>query len=127
MILSMKADTSNAQMRCERLLPELELGYIALWFLIVTLAVLPWIFGHSQWWSAAAILVGTVILLGLIVVAINPPYLMWDGQTAEGMPTGGMEVARPDVGFVLRIIGSQALVAAGVCGWIGAQRLKPRA
>lgn len=106
---------------------ELNPGFIAIWFLIVIFALLPWLFGHSQWWSAAAILIGVVILLGLASAVINPPFLMWDGQTDAGMPTGGMEVALPDFGFVLWIIGSQALIAAGICGWIGGQRLKHRA
>lgn len=103
---------------------ELHPGFIGIWFLIVVFALLPWLFGHSQWWSATAILIGVGILLGLIVAVINPPFLMWDGQTDDGMPTGGMEVALPDYGFVLWIIGSQALGAAGVCGWIGRQRQK---
>lgn len=106
---------------------ELNPGFIAIWILIVIFAVLPWLFGHSRWWSATAILIGFVILLGLITVVIEPPFLMWDGQTDDGMPTGGMEVARPEFGFVLWVIGSQALVAAGACGWIGGQRLKPQA
>lgn len=103
---------------------ELNPGFIAIWILLIVFALLPWLFGHSQWWSATAILIGVGILLGLIAAVINPPSLMWDGQTDDGMPTGGMEVALPDYGFVLWIIGSQALVAAGVCGWIGGQRLK---
>lgn len=95
-----------------------------LWVLIVIIALLPWLFGLSQWWSATAILVGVVILVGLVAVVIDPPLLMWDGQTEDGMPTGGMVVAGPDFGFVLWIIGSLALVAAGVCSWIGGQRTK---
>lgn len=103
---------------------ELNPGLVAIWILIVVIALLPWLFGHSQWWSAAVIVIGIVILLSLVVAVIDPPLLMWDGQTAEGMPTGGMEVARPDIGFVLWIIGSLALVAAGVCGWVGGRRMK---
>lgn len=99
-------------------------GLVAIWILIVIIALLPWLFGHSHWWSAAAILIGDVILFGLVAVAITPPSLIWDGQTAEGVPTGGMEIARPDFGFVLWIIGSLALIVAGICGWIGVQRLK---
>lgn len=108
--------------------PEyLNPGFIAIWVLIVVFALLPWLFGAEQWWSAAAILFGVVILLGLAAAVINPPFLMWDGQTDDGMPTGGMEVVRPDFGFVLCAIGGFALGASGFCGWIGGQRLKHRA
>ena len=103
---------------------ELNPGFIAIWILIVIFALLPWLFGHSRWWSVSAVACSVVILLGLVVAVIDPPFLMWDGETDDGMPTGGMEVAVPDFGFVLWIIGSQALAAAGVCGWIGGDRRK---
>lgn len=77
-----------------------------------TAQLLPWLFGHSQTWSSAA---------------IDPPFLMWDGQTDDAMPTGGMEVGLPDFGFVLWAIGSLARIAADICGWIDGQRHKHRA
>ena len=95
--------------------------------LLRTACLLPWLFGRSQWWSSAASLIGVVILLGLVVVAIDPPFLMRDGQTDDGMPTGGVKVALPDFGFVLWAIGSLALIAAGICGWIDGQRHRHRA
>lgn len=105
--------------------PEyLSPGFIAVWLLIVGFPIMPWLFGHSQWWAGGAIVVGALLLLVLAAAAINPPSLLWDGQTDDGLPTGGMEVARPDFGFALCLIGSQALNAAGVCGWTGGQRRK---
>lgn len=103
--------------------PEyLSPGFIAIWLLIVSFAILPWLFGVERWWSGSAIVLGALLLLVLAAAVINPPSLLWDGQTDDGMPTGGMEVALPDFGFALCLIGSQALGAAGFCGWIGSRR-----
>lgn len=103
---------------------DLDPGMISVWVLTLTLAVLPWLFRASQWWSVAVILVGLVLLMSLATAVIEPPIMMWDGQTEDGRPTGGMEVARPAAGFAVCTIGSLALVAAGVCGWVGGRRLK---
>lgn len=103
---------------------NLNPGMTSVWVLILTLTVLPWLFRASQWWSVAAILTGVGILVSLAFAVIEPPIMMWDGQTADGMPTGGMEVARPAAGFAVCTTGSLALVAAGVCGWVGGRRLK---
>lgn len=98
---------------------DLDPGMTAIWVLILAMAILPWLIGVSQWWAAAAILLGFVILMGLTAAVIEPPIMMWDGQTDEGMPTGGMEIARPTAGFGLCAIGSLALIASGICAWIG--------
>lgn len=69
---------------------NLDPGMSSVLVLFLTLAVLPWLFRASQWWSVAAILVGVLNLVSFAVFAI----------------------------------GSLALVAAGVCGWVGGRRLK---
>lgn len=105
---------------------DLDPGMVAVLVLILASAVLPWLVGASRWWSVAAFLIGVAVLMGLAAAVIDPPTMMWDGQTDKGMPAGGLEVARPTMGFVVCAIGSLALVAAGICGWIGRQRLKHR-
>lgn len=101
---------------------DLDPGMVSVWVLILASAVLPWLVGAPRWWSVATLLIGVTVLMGLAAAVIDPPIMMWDGQTDDGMPTGGMEVARPAMGFVLAAVGSLALVAAGICGWTGRRR-----
>lgn len=103
---------------------NLDPGMITIWVVILAIVILPWLLGASQLWSGAAILFGIVLLAGLASAAFEPPTMVWDGQTGDGMPTGGMETGRPAAGFVICTIGALALVAAGVCGWEAGRRLK---
>lgn len=100
------------------LLEYLDHEAISIWIGILTLAILPWLVGSSKWWSAAAVLFGAALLWMLSSYLITPPIMMWDGQTEDGTPTGGMEVGRPAPGFAVYTIGALALTAAGICGWI---------
>lgn len=97
---------------------DLNPGYLALWIIILTCAFTAWLLSASKWWSIAAIVLGTVLGLHLLQMVADPPILMWDGQTANGMLTGGMEVAYPAAGFGLWVLGSILFVAAGICGLV---------
>lgn len=99
---------------------DLNPGYVALWIIIVTGAFTAWLLSASRWWSIAAIVLGTVLGLHLLQLVADPPLLMWDGQTANGMPTGGMEVAYPAAGFGFWVLGSALYIAAGICGLVAA-------
>lgn len=94
--------------------------HLVLWIVIVTGAVTAWLLDASKWWSVAAIVLGTVLGLRLLQMVVDPPYLLWDGQTAGGMPTGGMEIAYPAAGFVFWILGCLSFFAAGICGLVAA-------
>jgi hypothetical protein len=100
-------------------------GFFAVWLLVVVFSILPLLFGISRWWSGAAMIIAAILIIVLVFTALNPPSLIWDGQIAEGMPTGGMEVALPDFGFVVGLVGASALGAAGITGW-SAVRSRPR-
>ncbi|MCF2572109.1 hypothetical protein [Brevibacterium sp. UCMA 11754] len=91
-------------------------GFFAVWLLVVVFSILPLLFGISRWWSGAAMVIAALLIIVLVFAALNPPSLIWDGQTAEGMPTGGMEVAVPDFGFFICLVGALALGAAGSAG-----------
>lgn len=99
---------------------DLDAGYLALWVIIVTGAFTAWLLAASKWWSVAAIVLGALLGLHLLQMVADPPILMWDGQTADGIPTGGMEVAYPAAGFGLWVLGSILYVAAGICGLVAA-------
>lgn len=91
-------------------------GFFAVWLVVVVFSILPLVFGISRWWSGAAMVVAALLIVVLVIAALNPPSLLWDGQTADGMPTGGMEVALPDFGFFVCLVGALALGAAGSAG-----------
>ncbi|WP_209325618.1 hypothetical protein [Brevibacterium renqingii] len=95
---------------------DLDEVYLLLWIVILAGAVTAWLLAASKWWSVAAIVLGTVLCLRLLQMVVDPPFLIWDGQTASGLPAGGMEIAYPAPGFVFWILGSLCFVAAGVCG-----------
>ncbi|WP_166827071.1 hypothetical protein [Brevibacterium limosum] len=99
---------------------DLNPGYLALWIIILTGAFTAWLLSASKWWSIAAIVLGTVLGLHMLQMVADPPILMWDGQTANGMPTGGMEVAYPAAGFGFWAVGSLLFFAAGICGLVAA-------
>ncbi|UVI36899.1 hypothetical protein [Brevibacterium spongiae] len=99
---------------------DLDPGYLTIWIIIVTGAFTAWLLSASKWWSIAAIVLGTVLGLRLLQMVADPPFLMWDGQTANGMPTGGMEVAYPAAGFGFWVLGSALYLAAGICGLVAA-------
>src|SRR5699024_10473896 len=88
------------------------------WAVVLIVAVTAWLLEASRWWSVAAIVLGTVLSLRLLQMIVDPPYLVWEGQTSSGTPTGGMEVAYPALGFGLWVLGSLCFIAAGVCGLI---------
>lgn len=100
-------------------------GFFAAWLLVVVFSILPLVFGISRWWSGAAMVIAALLIIVLVFAALNPPSLLWDGQTADGMPTGGMEVALPDFGFFICLVGALALGAAGSAG-SSAGRSRPR-
>ncbi|AZL04852.1 MULTISPECIES: hypothetical protein [Brevibacterium] len=100
-------------------------GFFAVWLLVVVFSILPLLFGISRWWSGAAMVIAALLIIVLVFAALNPPSLLWDGQTPDGMPTGGMEVALPDFGFFISLVGALALGAAGSAGW-SADRSRPR-
>lgn len=97
---------------------DLNPGVILGWAAVLVLAVLAWVLKGLKWWSVAAIIVGDLLVLTLGILAVDPPSLVWDGQTAEGMPAGGMVIARPAIGYYISIVGSCALVAAGLFGFM---------
>lgn len=99
---------------------DLDEVYLVLWIVIVTGAVTAWLFGASKWWSIAAIILGAVLSLRLLQMVVDPPYMLWDGQTADGVPTGGMMIAYPAAGFAFWVLGSLAFFAAGICGLVAA-------
>lgn len=101
---------------------DLDEMYLVLWVVILAGAVTAWLSRASKWWSVAAIVLGTVLSLRLLQMVVDPPYLLWDGQTAGGVPTGGMEIAYPAAGFGFWIVGSLCFFAAGVCGLIAETR-----
>lgn len=106
---------------------DLDEAYLLLWAVVLIVAVTAWLLEASKWWSVAAIAIGTVLCLRLLQMVVDPPYLVWDGQTSSGMPTGGMEVAYPALGFGLWVFGSLCFIAAGVCGLVAeAQRTRDR-
>jgi hypothetical protein len=104
---------------------DLDEIYLLLWVVILAGAVTAWLLHASKWWSVAAIVLGTALGLRLLQMVVDPPYLVWDGQTADGMPTGGMEIAYPAAGFVFWVIGSLCYFAAGICGLIAEARKNP--
>ncbi|WP_413336459.1 hypothetical protein ACH82I_07090 [Brevibacterium sp. GP-SGM9] len=97
-------------------------GFAALWLIILAIAALAWVFRAPKWWSGVAIIVAALLLICLMYLVIEPPFLMWDGQTPGGRPTGGMEVAYPGPGFIFWILGVGALGTAGFCGLIAEDR-----
>lgn len=99
---------------------DLDEVYLVLWIVILTGAFTAWLLSASRWWSIAAIVLGTVLGLRLLQMVADPPIMMWDGQTANGTPTGGMEVAYPAAGFGLWVLGSLLFFAAGICGLVAA-------
>lgn len=99
---------------------DLDELYLLLWVVIVAGAATAWLLSASKWWSVAAIVLGTVLSLRLLQMVVDPPYLLWDGQTAGGMPTGGMEIAYPAAGFAFWVFGSLCFFAAGICGLVAA-------
>ncbi|WP_210604749.1 hypothetical protein [Brevibacterium oceani] len=101
---------------------DLDEVYLLLWVVIIVGAVTAWLMRASKWWSVAAIVLGTGLGLRMLQMVVDPPYLLWDGQTANGMPTGGMEIAYPAAGFVFWIAGSLCFLAAGICGLIAQAR-----
>jgi hypothetical protein len=74
---------------------DLDEAYLLLWAVVLIVAVTAWLLEASRWWSVAAIVLGTVLSLRLLQMIVDPPYLVWEGQTSSGTPTGGMEVAYP--------------------------------
>src|SRR5699024_5186862 len=106
---------------------DLDEAYLLLWAVVLIVAITAWLLEASRWWSVAAIVLGTVLSLRLLQMIVDPPYLVWEGQTASGTPTGGMEVAYPALGFGFWVFGSMCFIAAGVCGLIAdAQRTRDR-
>lgn len=106
---------------------DLDEAYLLLWAVVLIVAVTAWLLEASRWWSVAAIVLGTVLSLRLLQMIVDPPYLVWEGQTSSGTPTGGMEVAYPALGFGFWVFGSLCFIAAGVCGLIAdAQRTRDR-
>ncbi|MGC2976627.1 hypothetical protein ACPUD8_13080 [Brevibacterium sp. FAM 25378] len=101
---------------------DLNPGYLALWIIILTTAFTAWLLSASKWWSIAAIVLGTVLGLHLLQMVADPPIMMWDGQTADGMPTGGMEVAYPAAGFGFWVLGSVLFFTSGICGLVAASQ-----
>lgn len=97
---------------------DLSGANIILWVVIIVGAVTAWLMDASKGWSVAAIVLGTVVSMRLLQMVVDPPFLLWDGQTADGMPTGGMEVAYPAAGFIFWILGSLSFFAAGICGLV---------
>ena len=104
---------------------DLDEVYLLLWAVILAGAVTAWLLAASKWWSVAAIVLGTVLCLRLLQMVVDPPFLIWDGQTANGLLAGGMEIAYPAPGFVFWILGSLCFFAAGVCG-LAAEARKTR-
>ncbi|MCU4297327.1 hypothetical protein D3I60_09585 [Brevibacterium permense] len=101
---------------------DLDEVYLVLWIVILTGASTAWLLSASKWWSIAAIVLGTALGLRLLQMVADPPIIMWDGQTADGMPTGGMEVAYTAAGFGLWVLGSLLFFAAGICGLVAASQ-----
>lgn len=101
---------------------DLDEIYLVLWIVILTGAVSAWLMKASKGWSAAAIVLGTVLGLRLLQMVVDPPYLLWDGQTTDGVPTGGMEIAYPAAGFGFWVLGSLCFFAAGICGLVAETR-----
>ncbi|UVI36901.1 hypothetical protein [Brevibacterium spongiae] len=101
---------------------EVVPAFILLWAVVVAIAALGLGFASDLWWNVTAVLVAALIVFILVVIALNPPVTMWDGQLPDGTPIGGMEVGRPSFGFGLWLIGAASLVAAGICGFLGGHR-----
>lgn len=92
--------------------------FLNLWIMVVFVAVLGLFCAHTRWWNAVVILSGGIIVFVLFTFLVEPPLMIWDGQTPDGMPTGGMEIGRPAFGFGLWAIGAAALIGAGCCGFL---------
>lgn len=60
--------------------------------------------------SALLLLTGTLTLAGVVTSGI----LMWDGQTPDGTPIGGMETTRPATGYFALVCASALQLAATV-------------
>ena len=60
--------------------------------------------------SALVLLTGTLFMTGAVISSV----LMWDGQTSDGTPIGGMETTRPATGYFALVCASALQLAATV-------------
>lgn len=95
---------------------ELELDFVTIWACLFTCVISAWLLDGLRLWSWATAIFGVVVLEFLGGMITEPPTIMWDGQDSNGEWIGGVEVATPDVGAWLWLVGGLALLAAGACG-----------
>ena len=101
-----------------------ELGAEVLlpWAAILALAAAVWLFDPLAWVSPLLALTGAALFVLLLVNLADPPSLQWHGADPKGRPIGTTIVGWPAAGVSFWALGSGALVAAGVCGFIADRR-----
>lgn len=107
-------------------LAEMDPVFLIAWAAVLGCAVSVWFLHSLGWWGVAAML--TSGLLGALFVRMltDPPYLFWDDMDAQGNPVGGGEIGEPAIGALLWAIGLGALLAAAICGLMGARASRRR-
>ena len=84
----------------------------------------PWPDVIARMWSVGTLVLSLCAFLVLAELLANQPTIMWDAVDDQGRPIFGMVVAEPALGAGLWLIGCLGLLAAGVCGLLGAVRWK---
>lgn len=70
---------------------------------------------RARAWGVVSLVVASVLILWWGAFAGDPPTLLWDGQDADGMWIGGMEVAEPSVGALLVTASAILFATGGIC------------
>lgn len=97
------------------------LPMLLIWGVVLVAAVTAWIGPWPALWSVPAFLAALAMFMLPLVLALDPPFLLWDGwDEANNRPAGGMVAGRPSFGSAVWVLGSFALSASGLLGIIEA-------
>ncbi|MDN5908954.1 MAG: hypothetical protein L0H76_05075 [Brevibacterium sp.] len=93
------------------------------WAAVLICAAIVWIMDPPTWWSVVVILIGVGLFVMLQMILIDPPTAYFSSEDSEGEPFGATIIGRPAAGASYWILGSGALVLAGILGCIRDRRM----
>lgn len=87
-------------------------GLLVIEVVLAVLVVAAWITRPGRVWGVAALLVTAAS--GRLLFLLGHGVIMWDGEDAQGRPTGGSEMLGPDWGLVPMVLALLLLVIAAI-------------
>lgn len=109
---------------------DIGLGISLPWTAVILCAAVAWLIDPPLWWSIVVVLIGIALFIMLEMSMIDPPTARLVITDSSGEHSGVTLVGYPDAGVSYWILGSGALVIAGIAGivgFIGDRRRSPKA